>query len=109
MADHCEDMSLAEGGAMHEGLVSARLGLKGIPSAAEEIMVARDIILAGLTIGRFALVAGGAVVTRDVPDHGLVMGVPARLVGYVCACGVTLEGDPPHYTCPACGSDYDFP
>src|ERR1043166_8011174 len=48
VADHCEDLSLAQGGALHEGLVSARLGLKGIPSAAEEIMVARDIILAEL-------------------------------------------------------------
>ena len=46
VADHCEDLTLAEGGVMHEGLVSTRLGLKGIPSAAEEIMVARDIILA---------------------------------------------------------------
>ena len=44
--DHCEDRALAEGGSMHEGPVAARLGLAGIPSAAEEIMVARDIILA---------------------------------------------------------------
>ncbi|MBE0711800.1 MAG: dihydroorotase [Candidatus Aminicenantes bacterium] len=44
--DHCEDRALAEGGAMHEGPVAARLGLAGIPSAAEEIMIARDIILA---------------------------------------------------------------
>src|SRR5690606_19855648 len=41
VADHCEDMALAQGGAMHEGIVSTRLGLKGIPAAAEEIMVAR--------------------------------------------------------------------
>jgi acetyltransferase-like isoleucine patch superfamily enzyme len=67
------------------------------------------IILAGLTIGRFAMVATGAVATHDVPDHGLVMGVPARLVGYVCACGVTLAGDPPYYTCPACGKTYELP
>lgn len=45
------------------------------------------IVVTGVTIGRFAMVAAGAVVTHDVPDHGLVMGVPARLVGYVCACG----------------------
>jgi dihydroorotase len=44
--DHCEDRALAEGGAMHEGPVAAHLGLPGIPSAAEEIMIARDIILA---------------------------------------------------------------
>ena len=55
VADHCEDMSLAAGGAMHEGLVSTRLGLKGIPAAAEEIMVARDIILAELTGGHVHL------------------------------------------------------
>src|SRR3989475_9439312 len=51
VADHCEDPALAAGGAMHEGLVSTRLGLKGIPSAAEEIMVARDVLLAELTGG----------------------------------------------------------
>ena len=51
VADHCEDSSLAQNGVMHEGLVSSRLGLKGIPSAAEEIMVARDIFLAELTGG----------------------------------------------------------
>ena len=44
--DHCEDRVLTEGGSMHEGLVAAQLGLAGIPSAAEEIMIARDIILA---------------------------------------------------------------
>ncbi|HMU61994.1 MAG TPA: dihydroorotase [Gemmatimonadales bacterium] len=55
VANHCEEMSLALGGAMHEGLVSTRLGLKGIPAAAEEIMVARDIILAELTGGHVHL------------------------------------------------------
>jgi len=55
VANHCEEMSLATGGAMHEGIVSTRLGLKGIPAAAEEIMVARDIILAGLTGGHVHL------------------------------------------------------
>jgi dihydroorotase len=55
VADHCEDPSLSAGGAMHEGLVSTRLGLKGIPAAAEEIMVARDILLAELTGGRVHL------------------------------------------------------
>ena len=55
VADHCEDPTLAAGGAMHEGIVSTRLGLKGVPSAAEEIMVARDIILAELTGGHVHL------------------------------------------------------
>ena len=49
--DHCEDPSLFRGGAMHEGKVSSRLGIRGIPAAAEEIMVARNIILAELTGG----------------------------------------------------------
>jgi acetyltransferase-like isoleucine patch superfamily enzyme len=51
------------------------------------------IIVAGITIGRFAMVAAGAVVTRSVPPFGLVMGIPARLAGYVCRCGRPLELD----------------
>jgi len=50
--EHCEDKSLSAGGLMHEGEVSCRLGLSGIPAASEETAVARDIILAGLTGGR---------------------------------------------------------
>jgi dihydroorotase len=49
---HCEDMSLSDGGVMNEGAVSALLGLRGIPDAAEEVMIARDIILSKLTRGR---------------------------------------------------------
>ncbi len=55
VADHCEEATLASGGVMHEGLVSTRLGLKGIPAAAEEIMVQRDILLAELTGGHVHL------------------------------------------------------
>jgi UDP-2-acetamido-3-amino-2,3-dideoxy-glucuronate N-acetyltransferase len=44
----------------------------------------------GLTIGDFAMIGMGSVVTRDVPAHGLVIGTPARLAGYVCACGPVL-------------------
>jgi len=53
--DHCEDLELAANGVMHEGQWSVKLGLKGIPSTAEEIMVARDILLARLTGSRVHL------------------------------------------------------
>ena len=56
--DHCEEPTLASGGAMNEGVVSARLGLKGIPNEAEEIMVIRDILLARRTGGHVHLALG---------------------------------------------------
>ncbi|MCB0062092.1 MAG: N-acetyltransferase [Caldilineaceae bacterium] len=54
------------------------------------------IVVTGVEIGQFAMVAAGAVVTQDVPAYGLVRGVPARLVGSVCACGRPLpaNGEP---------------
>src|SRR5213595_4164390 len=55
VADHCEEPTLARGGAMNEGVVSARLGLKGVPSEAEEIMAIRDILLARRTGGHIHL------------------------------------------------------
>jgi dihydroorotase len=55
VADHCEEPTLARGGAMNEGIVSARLGLAGIPDEAEEIMVIRDILLARRTGGHVHL------------------------------------------------------
>jgi len=54
-----------------------------------------SIVLPEVTIGRFAMVAAGAVVSRDVPDFGLAVGAPARLVGFVCACGEKLDGFAP--------------
>jgi dihydroorotase len=75
VADHCEEPSLAAGGAMHEGLVAARLGLKGIPAAAEEIMVARDILLAELTGGHVHLchmsTRGSVELIRRGKERGL--------------------------------------
>ncbi len=64
---------------------------------------ARSVILPNVTIGRWALVAAGAVVTRSVPDHGLAVGVPARLVGYVCRCGHRLQNFGAEWRCPADG------
>ena len=51
--DHCEDLNLSAGGDMHEGIASVRLGLGGIPSASEDVIVARDLLLAELTGARF--------------------------------------------------------
>ncbi len=77
VADHCEEPTLAAGGAMHEGLVSARLGLKGIPAAAEEIMVARDILLAELTGGHVHLchvsTRGSVELIRRAKERGLAV------------------------------------
>jgi len=52
---------------------------------------ARAVCVAPLTVGRWATVAAGAVVTNNVPQYALVRGVPARLAGYVCSCGHPLE------------------
>jgi UDP-2-acetamido-3-amino-2,3-dideoxy-glucuronate N-acetyltransferase len=52
---------------------------------------AGSVIITGVTVGRWAMVGSGAVVTKDVPDHGLVLGNPARLVGYVSAGGVRCD------------------
>ena len=52
---------------------------------------ANSVIVCGTTIGRWAMVGSGSVVTRDVPDYGLVWGNPARLQGFVCPCGERLQ------------------
>jgi serine acetyltransferase len=69
---------------------------------------ARSVILAGVDIGRWALVAAGAVVTRDVPDFALVAGVPARRVGWVGRAGSKLAADGPgRWRCPDTGETYE--
>ncbi|MFH1084673.1 MAG: DapH/DapD/GlmU-related protein [Chloroflexota bacterium] len=69
---------------------------------------ANATVVCGVTIGRWAMVGAGAVVTRDVPDYGLVVGNPARLIGWVCPCGerpapAGQVGQPRALVCPACG------
>jgi dihydroorotase len=86
--DHCEDLHLSAGGDMHEGIESVRLGLRGIPGASEDVMVARDILLAELTGARFHVAhissrhsvemvafakARGLAVTAEVTPHHLAL------------------------------------
>ncbi|MEU1190075.1 acyltransferase [Streptomyces sp. NPDC005859] len=71
---------------------------------------ARAVCVAPITIGRWAMVAAGAVVTKDVPDFGLVVGVPARQVGWVGKAGVKLvarAGEADVWECPQTGELYD--
>jgi acetyltransferase-like isoleucine patch superfamily enzyme len=70
---------------------------------------ARSVCVAPVTVGRWALVAAGAVVTRDVPDFALVAGVPAKRIGWVGQAGVRLverEGEPGVWECPQTGATY---
>lgn len=87
VANHCEDRSLARGGAMNEGLVATRLGLVGIPNAAEDVMIARDLLLADLTGGRLHIqhvsTRVGVELIREAKSRGL---------------NVTAEATPHHLT-----------
>jgi len=87
VVDHCEDLHLAEGGCMNEGLVSTELGLPGIPSAAEDVMVARNVALAELTGARLHLAhistEGSVRMVREAKSRGI---------------HVTAEACPHHFT-----------
>ena len=87
LAQHCEDAALAAGGHMHEGEVSARLGLPGIPAEAEELMVMRDVALAQLT--------GARVHFQHLSTKGSVAIVRAAKAGGL---PVTCEATPHHFT-----------
>lgn len=68
---------------------------------------ANATIVCGHTLGEFAFVAAGAVVTSDVPDYALVAGVPARRIGWMCHCGVRIEQAEGQHRCAECGAAYD--
>jgi UDP-2-acetamido-3-amino-2,3-dideoxy-glucuronate N-acetyltransferase len=67
---------------------------------------ANATIVCGVTLGTYCLVGAGAVVTKDVPAYALVTGVPARIAGWVCMCGVGLEATGANTVCSACGRRY---
>lgn len=64
---------------------------------------ANATIICGNTIGRWAMIASGAVLTKDVPDFALMVGVPAKQIGWVCKCGMVLNDD---LKCRECGREY---
>ncbi len=60
-------------------------------------------VVPGLRLGRYSMIAAGAIITADVPPFALMVGAPARIVGHVCRCGQKLFGDYRAATCDACG------
>src|SRR6266567_6797175 len=84
--DHCEDLNLSAGGDMHEGLVSTRLGLRGIPASSEDVMVARDILLAKSTGARFHVAHISSANSVAMVAHAKKLGLP-----------VTCEATPHHF------------
>jgi dihydroorotase len=92
--DHCEDLHLSAGGDMHEGLESVRLGLRGIPGCSEDVMVARDILLAEVTGARYH-------VAHISSHHSVEMVAFAKARGLA----VTAEATPHHLAL----SDRDMP
>ena len=66
---------------------------------------ANATIVCGVTLGEYAFVGAGAVVTSDVPAYGLMVGVPARRVGWMCQCGERLQTGP-EPRCGTCGTSY---
>lgn len=67
---------------------------------------ANATIVCGNTIGKYALIGAGAVVTKDIPDYALVMGNPGRVKGFVCKCGNKLEKNEEDFICKECGNTY---
>jgi UDP-2-acetamido-3-amino-2,3-dideoxy-glucuronate N-acetyltransferase len=100
LGPHCvftNDLRPRSGRYRHPGaLLATRIGRGATVGA-------NATVLCGHTVGTYAMIAAGAVVTRDVAPHALVAGVPARHVGFVCACGESL---PVSLVC-ACGLSYE--
>jgi UDP-2-acetamido-3-amino-2,3-dideoxy-glucuronate N-acetyltransferase len=67
---------------------------------------ANSTVVCGITIGRYAFIGAGSVVTKDVPDYALIYGNPAALRGWVCNCGIKLAFEQDSAACPACGAAY---
>ncbi len=67
---------------------------------------ANSTIVCGTTVGEHAFIGAGAVVNRDVPAYALMVGVPAKRIGWMCSCGVRLEQSGEAAKCPACGKQY---
>jgi dihydroorotase len=86
LIEHCEDLNLSAGGDMHEGLQSTRLGLRGIPRASEDVMVARDILLAELTGVRYHVAHISSKNSVDMVAYAKSKGLP-----------VTAEATPHHF------------
>ena len=70
---------------------------------------ANATIVCGTTLGEWCFVAAGAVVTKDVPAHAMMMGVPARIAGWACQCGATLTFEGGKATCGDCQRGYERP
>jgi len=85
--DHCEDLNLSAGGDMHEGFESVRLGLRGIPASSEDVMVARDILLAEVTGARFHVAHISTRNAMAMVAHAKQHGLP-----------VTCEATPHHFS-----------
>jgi dihydroorotase len=85
--DHCEDLHLSAGGDMHEGLLSVRWGLRGIPAASEDVMVARDLVLAELTGAKYHVAHISTRNAVSMVEHARQQGV-----------AVTCEATPHHFT-----------
>ena len=69
---------------------------------------ANATVLCGHTIGRYAMIGAGAMVRSDVPDFALMVGVPAKQIGWMCRCGIRLSLENNKAKCQACNDEYEL-